>query len=403
MSKKGMVYTTFAIIGTSLLILLFAFTATTDDYTSDENPFRIGEASYYIQNVEEDLNRAHTIAARRAGSSIVNHTVREGEEIENLQETMTNITLNGSTERFDTVVENSSLNVWKKNIIDEAQKSRYNLSVKFREISYNDSYLDLVSTLNASTQLKDPTTSAKFNHSQLYRNKISFTGYEDIMLLLRSEDRYINTYKACGFNTPAEQVTTGTENNTGATYGTATRDTSADNKTQKVLIVEDAPPSVDTSPFAGVVSTENTDPEYDNTKYVFGAADIDQITEGENLILYGDQVWNSRIRQIIETGCYMRSTGDTAGPGIMERMKNQLEPAAGESKGLVTLIDKTRMPQQLQYLDRSNVGHLYFSEETGQGIAGVTGNEAFGNRDYRNGFRLDQGHINEWNLRGLTY
>lgn len=402
MSKKGMVYTTFAIIGTSLLILLFAFTSTTDDYTSDENPFRIGEASYYIQNVEGDLDRAHTIAARRTGSAIVNYTVTEGESIEDLEGTMANITLNGSYEEFDIVVENSSLNSWKNTVREAAQQSRYNLEVKFKEVSYTDRYLNLVSTLDASTHLGDPTTSARFNHTLQYRNEISFKGYEDIMLLLRSEDRYINTYKACGFNAPAEQVTMGSQNNDGATYGTATRDSSAVNASQKILLTENTPDSVVASDFAGVVSTQNTDPGYNSTKYIFNA-DISRINDGENLILYENQVWRSRIREIIETGCYMKSTGTIAGPGIMERMKNQLNPAAGEEKGLVTLIDKARMPEQLQYVQRSNVGHLYFSGETGQGIAGVTGEEAFGNRDYRSAFRLDQEHINEWNLTALTY
>jgi hypothetical protein len=398
-----MVYTTFAIIATSLLLLLFVFTSTTSgDYTSDENPFRIGEASYYLQNIEGDLSRAHQIAARRAGSSAVNYTVREGEAIDDLEETLVNITLNGSTENFDTVVENSSLNSWKSRVKAAAEESRYELDIKFREISFNDSYLDLVTTLNASTELYDPTTSVRFNHSPTQRNEISFTGYEDTMLLLRSEDKYINTYKACGFEKPAEQISTGTSSNTGATYGEATRDTSADNKSRKILITETEPTAAEANQYAGIVSTQNTDPGYNDTKYIFGA-EIGSIENRENIILYENQVWNSKIRQIIETGCYMNSQGTEPGPGVMERMKNQLNPAPGENQGLVTLIDKTRMPPQIQYIERSNIGYLYFQGEQGQGIAGLTGQEAYGTRDYRTGFRLNTEHITKWNLTGLTY
>lgn len=401
-----MVYTTFAIIGTSLLILLFAFTSTTDDYTSDENPFRIGEASYYLQNVEGDLSRAHQIATRRAGSATVNYTVRNGEPVPNLEEALTNITLNGSTEDFDVVVKNSSLNSWKKTVIASAQESRYDLSIEFRDIHHDDNYLDLQSTLEISTQLEDPITSSTFNNTFNQTTEASFEGYEDTMLLLRSEDAYINTYKACTFQRPAQQITTGTDSNEGTTYGEATSDSTAEDPGEKILVSTEPENG---EAFAGVITDDSLD--YNSTKYVSGVpgTELGEIENGTDLILYQNQVWNSNIREIINTGCYMRSTVEEseapAGPGVLERMKNQLEAEEGETQGLLTLIDKSRMPQQLQYLERSNVGYEYFRGQEGQGIAGITGQEAFNpERDgYRNGFRLDQQHIERWNLTGLTY
>jgi len=404
-NRKGMVYTTFAIIATSLLILLFAFTSTSQDYTADENPFRIGEASYYLKNIEGDLGRAHQIAARRAASSVVNYTVRNGEPVENLDETLENVTLNGSTEDFETVVENSSLNSWKETVIDSAQESRYQISIEFNEITFENSQTQLQTTVNASTRLEDPTTSTQFNNTPQRTNSIDFEGYEDTMLLIRSEDTYINNYRKCSFDTPAEHIATGTDSNDGSTYGEATTDTSAENREQKILVNNE--PS-NGEAFAGVITDDSV--SYNDTKYISGLdADSIDITEGQNLILYQDQAWNSRIREVIETGCYMQSTTETVGPGIKERLQNQLEAEEDKTQGLETIIDKSRLPQGLQYLDRSNLGYQYFRGTSGEEIAGLTGDQAFNpDRDgYRNGFRLDTEHIQEWNLDtpdgGLTY
>jgi hypothetical protein len=404
-SRKGMVYTTFAIIATSLLILLFAFTSTSQDYTGDENPFRIGEASYYLKNIEGDLSRAHQIAARRAASSVVNYTVRNGEPVEGLEQTLENITLNGSTERFDTVVKDSSLNSWKQSVKDSAEESRYVLSIQFDQVTFEDSGIGLETTVQASTQLEDPTTATQFNNTPERTNTVDFEGYEDTLFLLRSGDTYINNYKRCGFQDPAQQVATGTDSNTGATYGEATTDTTASDREEKILVNNEPSNGGD---FAGVITDDSV--SYNNTKYITGLdAENLNIEEGQNLILYEDQIWHSQIREIINTGCYLRSEFEqdskTEGPGIKERLKNQTANADDETQGLETLLDKSRLPQQLQYLDRSNVGYRYFRATEGQKIAGITGDQAFNpDRDgYRNGFRLDSEHIEKWNMQGLIY
>jgi len=92
-------------------------------------------------------------------------------------------------------------------------------------------------------------------------------------------------------------------------------------------------------------------------------------------------------------------------PGIKERLKNQTSAETGETQGLETLLDKSSLPQQLQYLDRSNVGYRYFRATEGQKIAGITGDQAInpGRDGCRNGFRLDQDHIEKWNMQGLVY
>lgn len=403
--RKGMVYTTFAIIGTSLLILLFGFTSTSQNYTGGENPFRIGEASYYMNNIEGDLSRAHQTATRRAASSIINYTVRNGEPIEGLEQTLEDITLNGSTERFDTVVKNSSLNSWKRSVIDSAKNSGYDVSINIKRVTFEDKGIRVETKVEASTKLEDPTTATKFKNTLERTNTVNFEGYEDTLLLIRFGETYINKYRRCGFQDPINQVITGTDSNSGATYGEATTDTTASDKGEKILVKNKPANGKD---FAGVITDDSV--SYNNTKYITGldAENLD-IIKGQNLILYEDQVWHSQIREIINTGCYLRSEFEDdskiEGPGIKERLKNQTAATEEETQGLETLLNKSRIPQQLQYLDRSNVGYHYFRATEGKKIAGITGDQAInpGRDGYRNGFRLDQDHIEKWDMQGLVY
>ncbi|PSH02396.1 MAG: hypothetical protein BRC26_00755, partial [Nanohaloarchaea archaeon QH_8_44_6] len=247
--------------------------------------------------------------------------------------------------------------------------------------------------------------------------------------------RYINTYQKCGFSEPAEQILSG-NGDTGATYGNATivTDDEADldaieNKTTKILVTDDLEPYVpdqmdSINQFAGTVSAEpipenagsgndgpsGTNEEDYETKYVFNTRTIDPVNEQMRLILYNALVWNSNIREIINKGCYLKSTQETGmnpGPGFLERMQNELNAKPEEEKGLSTIIDKLELPSSEREIEASNVGYVYFNDTGDYGalsrIAGVTGDQAHGNRTYMESFRLDQQHINNWNLEDLTY
>lgn len=410
-NRKGMVYTTFAIIGTSLLILLFAFTSTSQDFTSDKNPFRIGEASYYIKNIEGDINRAHQVATENAASSIINYTVRETEAVNALDQALRNVTLNGSTERFDTVIRDSSLSSWTKSVKNSAKDSGYDINIDFGQLTFEDRQLKLKTTVNAFTQLQDPKTATQFNNTVKKSVTVNFEGLRDTFLYIRSTGDYINNYDDCGFDDPLKVVTTGEKSNNGATYGEVTSDISATDKAEKILITEGSPDRTDANEFAGVVSTAQNNQGYNDVKYVFQVPDsgYNDIEEGKNLILHDEQVWNSRVREVINTGCYMQSkfkdNSYTVGPGIKERIKDETTAGTGETQGLETILDKSRLPSELQHPDRSNVGYHYFRGRGGQKIAGITGGESFDpTRDvYLEDFRLDDNHIEKWGIGDLEY
>lgn len=425
-----MVYTTFAIVATSMLILLVSFTAVDNEYTSDTNPFRIGQASFYLENVKGDLDRAYTIAFQRGTSGTINYIVETGNATERPVKALRNATVNGTVEGYTlNNTKNATLIDWKKRVEAAASESQYRLRIEYRGMNVEDRYMKLQGNLTAFMTLKDPVSLARFNETKTYSTTQTEKGLEDTMLLIRSKGRYINTYSSCGFNDPANRLLTG-NGDQGATYGNATIETSdsadigaINNRSKKILVTDNIgayiPDQIATlNQFAGLVSAQpvpsgnypGTNLTDYSTKYVFDTGTITPVNEEMKLILYNDQVWNSNIREVIRSGCYMKSTetADMApGPGFLERMENQLSAKTGEEQGLSTIIDKTEIPPELREVKASNVGYVYFNNSgtygTLSGIAGVTGNEAHGNRTYRESFRLDQEHIQKWNMTGLTY
>ncbi|AOV94678.1 hypothetical protein AQV86_02015 [Nanohaloarchaea archaeon SG9] len=403
-----MVYTTFAIVATNLLLLLFLTTSGSNDYTSSVQ-IREGEASHYQQSVEDFTGKTHEIALKTASSAVINHTLRQGEGIQDGEETLEALLINGTSDEIDRLFRYASLNKWREDVSESAEDRGYTLSIKFNKRSLDDSFLSMTGNLTSRIELEAPQTSSRFNKTVRYENQVSLVGLEDTMLFSRSDETYRNKYRRCSFRKPAEKITDGTVSNQGATFGKATRNKDSGNKEEKILVTDGEPNSSRANAYAGTVASSNEDPEYKNTKYIFGAETAD-IEEGEDLILYRDQVWSSRIRQIINTGCYLKSnvTGET-GPGLMERMENKLQAQENETEGLLTIIDKKRLPEELQYPGRSSIGYKYFRSDEGKKIAGLTGNKSFDkNRDgYREDFRLDEQHIEKWNLNtpdgGLTY
>lgn len=435
-----MVYTTFAIIATSLLILLVSFTAVDTDYTSDTNPFRIGQASFYVQNVEKDYNRAYNIAFQRGTTGLTNYIIETGEPIKDPQEGLRNATVTGNVS--GTYLENTgnaTLSNWKKRVERAASGSQYRLTIDYGDMQVEDNFMTLRGDLETDFYLKDPVSLANFNRTQKYSTQTSIEGLEDPLILLRSRGRYINTFQTCSFDQPADQLLTG-NGDTEATYGNATIVAAdganlddIDNEGQKVLVTDDLEPYIPDqmetiNDFAGVVSAEplpsggpgggppgGGGPDGANegdytTKYVFDTGTIAPINEQMRLILYNDRVWDSNIREVINSGCYMESTGTattSAGPGFLERTENEVTSEPRETQGLTTILDKSQLPSQLRKAEASNIDYVYFND-TGDygsvsGIAGLTGDEAHGAREYRESFRLDQEHIEKWGLEGLSY
>jgi len=434
-NKKGVVYTTFAIIATSLLILLVSFTAMNTDYTSDTNPFRIGQASFYLGNVEEDFERAYEIAFQRGVSGATNYIIQTGNELETPGEDLRNSTVRGNISGYYlNNTENATLNDWTSRVKEAASGSQYELNIKYTDMDVEDEFMDLEADLDVFFQLKDPKSLAQFNRTDTYSTKASIEGLEDPLLLLRTGGRYISTIEKCSYDTPADLMLTSNggnqQYNDGATYGLAeivgpSQDLSdIDNRSRKILVTEDIENYAGTgsnqtdqvNQFAGVVSAEpipasgsgiGEDPDDYNIKYVFDTGTIASLEQGMSITLNENQVWNTRFRDMMKDKCYLKSNGTQPGPGFLERTQNQLEPSTGENQGLETIVNEQNLPSDVQKGSQgSNVGYVLFQDASGFGglnsINGVTDGRPETGFDYYSGFRLDRYHVEEWGIEELV-
>ncbi|MFB6202867.1 MAG: hypothetical protein ABEK01_00070 [Candidatus Nanohaloarchaea archaeon] len=431
MNRKGFVYTTFILVAVSILVVLSAMVTVSTDYTSRETPFRIGQASFYLERVEVDVPRAFSIALNRGTSAAVNYVAETGNPVSGPE--LAQAILNASISGYQlNETENASLYEWRSRVKEAALSSRYRLYLNYTDIDFQDSYMKVSAGMNVTSALYDPVSRARFENHPDYHQTVSIEGLEDPMLLMRSEGRYVNTFKTCSFNQPARNLVNGTQYNSGSTYGEAEVRTadSADlsqinNKSQKILVTDSVAPYVpdqlgSINQFAGLVSAQGvptggggppgggqsgTSPGDYDTKYIFDTGTIGPVNDGMDLILYDQMVWQSNIRKMVDTGCYMNSTGPQPGPGFLERLNNELQASNGEN-GLQMIMNKGEIPPQLRRTDESNVGYVYWSNGgygPVQSIAGVSGGEAYGDRQYRESFRLDQYHIQRWDLGLLAY
>ncbi len=401
-SGKGLVYTSFAILSSGLLLLMFAFPVTNSIQINEGDAARISEASFFMESVLNDMDRSLEIATSRALTGSTNYVVETGEKLQDPEKNFTSALVNGTisgTELNST--ENATLNDWSQRVSDIALRSGYSLEIELVNQSFNSSGFTVRPSYSVFARLKDPSTLAEFNRTKSATTEVSIKGIEDSMILLRSQGRYISQYRRCGFDKPAENLNTGNYHSPDAVYGYAVVNPGSlagvGRKSEKILAVDDVDSYAvaDVNSFAGVVSAEpNSSTGYTN-KYIFdlsGTSTIDDITQNMSVILNDDEVWRSSFREMFKQNCYVETD---RGPGFFDRLGNNLVSPDGE--GVATLIEVPRLPAGLQQQE-SAVGYVYFNS-TGYGslneIRGVSGEHPW--------FRLDDYHVNLWGIGALAY
>ncbi|MFB6144092.1 MAG: hypothetical protein ABEJ98_02155 [Candidatus Nanohaloarchaea archaeon] len=394
---KALAYTTFALLASSMILALAAFPVVNSDEGSTTSE-RIGEAAFFLETVTSDMDRALRIATRRAISSAANYVVENGEPLQNPAQNLTSLAVNGTVagERREGMG-NATLKVWKSRVSDIASRSGYSIELEVTNYTLETQGMQLEASFQVFTRLKDPVARTAFNRTVRKNAAVSIAGSEDTMLLLRSRGRYVNKYTRCSFDVPAEQLYQGTQGSNGYVQGYAEKNPgdpqSVSNISSKILVVDDAdsyqPSAFDG--YAGIVSADES--SYNDTvtqEYVFGTGSISRIRQNESLILEEERVWRSNFGKMIETGCYI---SDPRGPGYLDRLSNNL---TSEEGGIATLIDVSRLPQELQF-ERSSVGYVYFNS-SGYGPV----NQVQGVTDRYPWFRLDRFHVEYWDLGELV-
>lgn len=397
--RKGFAYTTFALLSASLLLMLLFSQVYKPADLNSANAERIGEASFFLESIFSDMDRSLSIATRRAFTGATDYVVEEGKPLSDPEENISEILVNGTLEGENfTTSGNASLSEWEGRVSNIASRSGYSVEIFIENYSFQNGGFVIDSSFDISARLQDPTTLASFNSSESADVDVSVKGLEDPMLTLRSVGRYTVTIDRCGFDDPADQVLTGSQNSSSTAYGSLvvrpSDISSVSNSGEKIVAVEnpDEYSSSDLNSFEGVIAGQTSSSPGDiSTTYVLGTGSLGGLEDNQTAVLDSDEVWRTGFAQMFEESCYVPSS---RGPDFLDRLGNRL--VNDDSDGIATMIDVADLPPELRQTD-SAVGFVYFNSSTYGGL-----NEIKGVSDEYSWFRLDDYHVDRWGVESLV-
>lgn len=424
-ARAGFVYTLFTLLVLTLTLNVSLLPLAVEPAGSVGEKLRVDEVSYFLESVEADFKRAADIIGRRSLTALSNRIVNNGTYFNDSKELFREAFENGTINDIPAPLMNrSSFSDWTASMEDEAAESGYDLSLELASI-------DLGSTppttmlLNTSHRynLSDDITDSRFERTKNVSQQVSFAGVEDPLILVESAGRYSNFFSACTTSTPAKQHASGGdwfyEDTDNWTSGTAVGRpgnggvASVSDKGDKVAIVDDLcsySDLSDFSSFAGVVSESDAldDKDPNNAVDACGEEDVgitalvDDATgalgveNGSMIVMTEGQVWQNNLKNRTDAGCYF---SDPWAPTLWGRLEGKMS-SAEQRNGTAFLLTVPDLPAELEESGKSAVTYVYFNDSGDFGdthkIKGVT-NEGM---DW---FRLDQEHIDEWDINALTF
>lgn len=428
-SRRGFVYTVFAIFILGLTFSIISADWTYGDVQEIGEKFRIDEVFYFLQSATDDLERASGIIGRRALTSMTNNIVTTGEYLDSgpavFREAFENGTVNGTAAAL---MNQSTVKDWTASMQQEAKRSGYNLNLSLRSMDTDvREHLELHLTATYRLNLSDPITRARFDKQYGVNTSFSYEGIEDPLILIESVGRYTNFFASCPRDEPVIQRATGTDwfyddrgmnwtsgnavvrENNGGVSGVS-------DKGEKIAVVQDLCTYSQTTienefaQFQGVVSEQPAiDGDDGDSVDACGYTDVGlnavvddasgatSTTEGSMTVMTEEEVWQNDIQNWTERGCYVP---DPWAPTIWGRMEGRKNLNGSYEEGLSFFLRIPELPAELQEANESAVAYVYFNESGGFGndrkVKGVT------NEDF-SWFRLDQDHVAHWSMDALTY
>ncbi len=409
--RKGMTYTTFAVMASAVLLSLMLMPYQGLDVSTDGDAALIGQASFYHDTVHDDMDRAFNIAFDRGMSGITSYMVSEGVLMSQPRENISSASINASTGRFDLqYTENASMNDWGGRIADAASAAGYGFQYGFEDMNVEKagSEFSIRANITMDSTLRDPSTKTTFNQSSSASSTQSIEGLEDPLLRIQTGDFYGHFYERCGFTDLSEQVGGGSQSSGSLVWGKVVFNPVIDGSTQydnRIIVSEDLQANydpADTQNFEAAVSASQVDnPGNYNTHYLYGVGEATSLNDNQSIVIDGSQLYNTMIREMISRSCYMESDESSLnGPGFFDRLEN--DPSPGTDAGVVSLVNKTELQTSSS---NSNVDYVFFSDDPTQyGATSQIRGVSFGDSgsDYLSDFTLDQEHIDRWGLNDLA-
>ncbi len=407
---KGMAYTPFAVMASGLLISLMMMPYSGMDLSIGGEADQIGQASFYHEKVHDDSVRAYDIAFDRSLSAATARVVSDGVPLSRPREAIAsgaiNATVEGQTMNYTV---NSSMRSWANRVSNTSETTGYQMNWSFPSVEVDmRSPFTLSSNLTFRSRLYDPSLRLYLNETAKITTSQQIEGLEDPYLRIQTRDFYGHIYSRCSFNSLINDIGAAGEDSGSLVWGRAVIEPDMDDNPtteNRVLVGNDV--EADYTPdqvqqFEAFISEDSVgDPADYNSHYQTEQTQLGSINQNMSLIMDSDQLYNTHFRDMIRQSCYLPSTGGNLnGPGFLQRLQN--DGTADNQPGLVSLVDKEEL--QTSSTD-SNTDYVFFSDNPGQfgtpvSIRGVTFGES--GSDYRSSFRIDQYHVNQWNIQELS-
>ena len=417
---KGFVYTIFvmALVLSLVSLASFDFLKSKELAIKEDASYRVDGAYYFLEGARQDLSRSSFISGKRAILAIIDEILDSGNYTtsyadDGIVEAVVNGTYNGTPIGL---MEGTTLGDWSSQLVSLASTLRFNATITIGNASLLlfDAFNVLLSS-NINVVVRDEKLNLGFNRSFVASSVVPLENIEDPLLSIESYAYVRNIVVECNksrYPYHASRLVSGTLYSSGWTSGRAYVGSSSDyssvpDREEKVLVVPDIPdpfpPGI--SDFAGVVSENSTDDNSSLSYYVFGASNAMQlIGNGTLLVLDGKDVWVNNILDEMNDSCYFE---DPFGPSFLDRMEGRFSTSArynltDKIAGIGTFLDVSRLPPALQnYYPAVDFVYFNYSGQPVYKIKGVT--EKSEGIPLKPWFRLEQQHIDYFNISGLAY
>lgn len=418
--RKGFLYTVLAVFMLNLVILAVVVPLDLDAGGGASDRVNVDEMFYFTSSVQDDVRRSVDISSRRAMVAVTNLVVNSGEPVTDPESIIGEAFLNGTIEgNVSDLMDESSFRDWIGKMEAEAAGEGYsiNMSVELAdlEVDMEEPFVMSFDFLY-DLSIRDPDIGVGFNRTdEVFHGRGTIDGVDDPLIVLETAGKRFQGFSRCPAPEPASVAMTGTESEYNYTDDGAERTwaggdaavyngsdaSTIDDRPSTVLVTDDLctyDPAV-LDEFAGVVSEATTDgqdvcgsgDEIDG--YIGGINDHTAVADGHDVVMNQEDVWVNNIPDRIASRCFFP---DDDGPSFLDRLAGEYQ---GTGNGLASFLDVPNLPPEVQQENVSAVDHVYFDDSTDYGpvhrIKGVSEDEEW--------FRLDDDHVDAWDLGDLTY
>ena len=405
MKRKGFIYTIFVIFVLSLLFMILANPLNFRSLDSPGDRIRVNEQYYFLRSIEDDFRRANHITGKRAITAATNHVLGEEEPLQGSEEAIEEAFLNGTINGTESaLMENSTIKNWILSAEEVANSSNFEGEIELNNFELIPSGEVLKVNVSYNIYLRDHRVESVFDVNKSYLIDLSYEEIEDSLIYFRSKGSYGSSYKFTNFSKRAYNALNGSNYyyNTSKnwTSGRAvvgpTDLNSVSDKEEKILVAED-PCVYNTTKlnmFQGVLSEDSMGCDLD-ISYIENIGSFQDVFMDDMVLVMDDnEVWVNNILDEMRNNLYFVDPVGEA-PTFLDRLENN-SLGIEDSGGIARFLEVSSLPSELQKTD-SAVDYKYWNGESNQlyKIKGVS--------DHRTWFRLDEEHVEAWNITELAY